>query len=100
MREALERLLAGESLYGICIVTDWTGRSGSRMATTRPPDDEASRWFSCTLKRVATSVASPDASCSVAGLVPTRVNIAAATVSELSGGRLRHPSGDGRCCQM
>ncbi|TDC86150.1 hypothetical protein E1193_00330 [Micromonospora sp. KC606] len=54
VREATERLLAGESLYGIC--TDWN-RQGRRTGWKRRDRDEVATWHPRTLKRIVTAPA-------------------------------------------
>jgi hypothetical protein len=54
VREAIERLLAGESLYGIC--TDWN-RQGRRTGWKRRDGEEVSTWYPRTLKRIVTAPA-------------------------------------------
>ncbi|MEV0810299.1 recombinase family protein [Micromonospora sp. NPDC050200] len=56
VREAMERLLAGESLYGIC--TDWN-RQGRRTGWKRRDhrSEEVTTWYPRTLKRIVTAPA-------------------------------------------
>lgn len=56
VREAVRRLLAGESLYGIC--TDWNAK-GRRTGRKRRKDrkEDATTWYPRTLKRVVTAAA-------------------------------------------
>ena len=51
VREAMARLLAGESLYGICVDFNAKGRRTGWMRRDHP-DQPATRWFPRTLKRV------------------------------------------------
>jgi hypothetical protein len=56
VNEAIERLLAGETLYGICV--DWN-RQGRRTGWKRRDhqDEEVNTWYPRTLKRAVTAPA-------------------------------------------
>lgn len=56
VREAVRRLLAGETLYGVCV--DWNAR-GRRTGWQRRDhrEEDATTWYPRTLKRVVTTAA-------------------------------------------